>query len=234
MLRLRRPIFLVFAITAALLPAADASAATTAQRFADAVERGKSAIRAKEPEFRAAWEALDFARCERVLERHKPPPAGELEHFVVYLVIAATGPMIQTGKPVLDQIVADLEAIPTRDPILRSGRAAWRDTVRALDAFPAVERPCEQLERWARSGWRKSSRPALDFEALKGEIEDDRSAENDRKLARAARRLRQLGVSAGDASRFTGDSLFDDIPDEITDVATDVDEPATPLRQGGR
>lgn len=213
MLRLRGSIYLSVAVTAALAPAATAPAATTAQRFADAVERGKSALRAKEPEFRAATKALNFEKCERVLER-KPPPEREIDRFDAFLVAAMFGPMFEPAKPVLHQIVADLDAIPTRDPILKSGRAGWRGVVRYLALFPALEAPCDQLEKWANSGWRASARPDFDFAAFERVVEDEdkRAAEASRKLERAARRLRQLGVSKGDAKRFTGETLFDGLP----------------------
>ena len=223
--------FLSFAVTAAVLvPATTAPAATTAQRFADAVERGKSAMRAKEPEFRAAIDALNFETCERVLER-KPPPEREIDRFAMFLVATMFGPMFEPAKPVLHQIVADLDAIPTRDPILKSGRAGWRTIVQYFDRFPRIEAPCEQLEKWANSGWKASARPAFDFEAFERLVEGEDSVElAGRKIERAARRLRQLGVSKGDAKRFTGESLFDEIPDEI--VGTDSDEAPAVVKPG--
>ena len=229
MLRLRRSIFLSVVAAAVLAPAGAAPAATTAQRFADAVERGKSAIRAKEPEFRAAFEAADFARCERALEHASTPPEREIGNFVMFLVVAAIDPLIRPAKPVLGQIVADLDAIPTRDPVLRSGRAAWRDLVKSLDAFPVVERPCEQFERWARADWRQSARPDIDFSALEGELDEAASARNARKVRSAVRRLRRLGVSEADAERFSGDTLFDDLPDEITGASDALDGPIAVL-----
>ena len=214
MLRLRGSIFLSVVVTAALLPAATAPAATSAQRFADAVERGKSALRAKEPEFRAAVEALDFKRCERVIEG-KPPPKREVERYAIFLVASLFKPMFEPAQPVLRQIVADLEAIPTRDPILKSGRAAWRAIVQSFDRYPSIEDPCGQLEKWANAGWRASARPDFDFDGFERLTDGIGTKTAERKLARAARRLRQLGVSRGDAERFTGESLFDDVPDDI-------------------
>jgi hypothetical protein len=229
MVRLRRSIFLSVAVTAALAPAATAPAATTAQRFADAVEHGKSALRAKEPEFRAATKALNFGKCERVLER-KPPPERETDRFAMFLVAAMFGPMFEPAKPVLHQIVADLDAIPTRDPILKSGRAGWRVTVQYFDRFPRIEAPCDQLEKWANSGWRASARPEFDFEAFERLVDGEGTGVDlaGRKIERAARRMRQLGVSKGDAKRFTGETLFDEIPDDV--VESEAVESSPPLR----
>ena len=164
-----------------------------------------------------------------MLER-KPPPDRESDRFAMFLVAAMFGPMFEPARPVLHQIVGDLEAIPTRDPILRSGRAAWRVVVQYFDRFPRIEAPCEQLERWAGSGWRASARPDFDFAAFEQLIEgEDVGIETaERKLQRAARRLRRLGVSKGDAKRFTGDTLFDDVPDEVVGEGDEVQAVLSP------
>ena len=223
MLRLRCPLLLSLVAAAALVPAAPSPAATSAQRFADAVERGKSAIRAKKPEFRAAVEAMNLDSCERVLEK-KPPPEREADRFVLFLVAASVQPLFQPSLPVLDQIVAELGAIPTRDPILKSGRAAWREVVVSFRAFPTVEKPCEQLEAWADAGWKASARPKFDFAGFERQLDevDDENIEG--KFERAARRMRQLGVSKGDAERFTGETLFEDVEDELDETALGSDE----------
>ena len=217
MLRLRCPLLLSLVAAVALVPASSAPAATSAQRFADAVERGKSAIRAKKPEFKAVAEAVDFERCERALEA-KPPPEREIDRFATFLVIAVLQPTIQPSMPVLRQIVADLDAIPTRDPVLKSGRAAWREIVASFGLFPILDKPCEQLEAWAASGWKASARPDFDFAAFEKLAGEDSFEGADAKLERAARRMRQLGVSKGDAERFTGETLFDDVED-VTDAS---------------
>jgi hypothetical protein len=212
MLKLRGSLVLSLAAAAALIPSAPAPGASSAQRFADAVERGKAAIRAKELEFRAAFEAVDAERCARVVKK-KPPPEREVEHFFLFLTAGFAHPLYATSKPVLDQIVADLSAIPTRDPILRSGRAAWREVVAYLGRLPQVDKPCEQIEAWANSGWKASARPAFDFKARDRLIEETDAELLERKFKRAVQRMRELGVSKGDAERFKGETLFDDVPD---------------------
>ena len=61
MVRGRRPILLLVA-AALLVPAAPADAKTTAQRFADVFERAESAVRAKDSEFRAVFDQVEFER----------------------------------------------------------------------------------------------------------------------------------------------------------------------------
>jgi hypothetical protein len=224
MLSLRRSLILSIAAAALLVPPATAPAATTAERFAGAVERGKSAIRAKEAEYRAAFEAVDFDRCERALER-KPPPKREADRFGLLFAAVILQPTFGPTKPVLQQIVDDLDAIPTRDPILRSGRAAWRSVVGLVSRFPTVDKPCEQIEAWANAGWRASARPDFDFEGFEKLLEEGDDKALERKLDRAARRLRQLGVSKGAAERFAGETLLEDIPDEVTGLGSDEDVP---------
>jgi hypothetical protein len=222
MVRLRRSFLLAAAAAALLVPAAEAPAATTAERFAAAVERGKSAIRAKEPEFRAAFEAVDFDACESGTSERRPPKR-EAERLGLFLGAVIVQPVFGPSKPVLRQIVDDLDAIPTNDPVLRSGRAAWRRIVELIHQTPVLEKPCEQLEAWARSGWKASARPKMDFEAFGELLEDLDSDALERKIERAARRLRRLGVSKGAAERFTGETLYDDLPDDITGLEGEVD-----------
>lgn len=118
-------------------------------------------------------------------------------------------------RPALERLVADLKAIPTRDPLLRSGRAAWRAFVAGIAAYPFIDRPCRRLEAWANSGWEPDLRPPIDVAAFRQAERIDSDALPG-KLRRAGRRLRELGVSRGEAERFTGSTLFDDIDDLTT------------------
>jgi hypothetical protein len=215
MLSLRRSFILLIATVALLVPAGTASAqGSTAQRFADAVERGKSAMNAKVPEVQAAYDAIEWPRCQRVIAR-TPPPKRETDRFSSYFAAVLFQPLFGPAQPVLQQIVADLYAIPTNDAILRSGRSAWRQVVEVLGKYPQTDQPCVQLEAWARSGWKASGRPDFDFAAFDRLIEESDDPSLERKFERAARRLRQLGVSKGDAKRFTGETIFEAIEQDV-------------------
>jgi hypothetical protein len=219
MLRLRLPIVLLALVAAAALaPVAVAQRPSSAQRMADAVERGKSAIRAKAPEYKAAFAAIELERCIRVLAS-KEPPKRAAERADAVLLAALSHPIYGPTKPVLRQIVADLQVIPTSDPALKSGRAAWRRLTEIVEQMPTLDKPCEQLERWAASGWNASAAPKIDAKLVARVTEQTDSPELQRKIDRAARRMRQLGVSRGDARRFTGETLLDDVIDEAIEKA---------------
>ena len=222
MLSLRRSLILCVAIAATLVPAAPAPAATTAQRFADAVERGKSAMRGKKAEIEAAYDASNLEECSAAFERE--PPERAVDTMAALFVIGLVQPVVEPSKPVYDQIVADLTAIPTNDPILRSGRAVWRAYRAQLDQIALIQDPCGQLARWARTGWRRSATPKIDVEAIDRLIE---SKPLEAKMRRAVRRLRQLGVSRADAERFRGETMYDDVlSEDIFEVAFgESDEP---------
>jgi len=114
-------------------------------------------------------------------------------------------------RPALGRFVAELDGVATDDRALRGGRAAWRSAVRVLTAFPSVPRdPCTHLRRWREAGFAPDAAPPLDFPAvarLTAQL-DATEGRLERKIDRAAARLRQLGVSARTAERFGGE-LFD-------------------------
>jgi hypothetical protein len=124
-----------------------------------------------------------------------------IEVFAVGMVHALFDPTL----PALRTLSAQLDAVPTADPALRSGRTAWRKTVGAIAALPPLDDPCGKLIAWRRSGYAPSAAPALDRAKLKA-LND--SGGPDPRFARAARRMRALGVSKSAADRFTGDPLF--------------------------
>ena len=90
--------------------------------------------------------------------------------------------------PALAQLVADLDAIPTRDRVLRSARAVWRRIARLAANVPVHEQPCAAIEAWVESGWRDRARPRIEIGSL-GELFDfiEKSSVLDR-LDRAGRR----------------------------------------------
>lgn len=202
---------LVAACFAAALPAAAAQAAppSSAQRFADAALRMKIAVNAQKAEVSRRLEELDLFRCVRAVEN---APERVSDRVFTIIGVAFLQPMLDVATPALHQLVRDLDAIPTRDPILRSGRAAWRASIAGLARWPRVDAPCDALERWRDAKWRASAAPKFSLRALERLIEE--SEADSQKLRRAARRLRELGVSRGAAERFTGDTMLEELIEE--------------------
>jgi hypothetical protein len=211
------PIAAALAMVVALGSAvpADAAPPRSAQRFADAALRAKVAINALRPEISRSLREADLGRCGDLGDQ-APARAERTAGALIDLALAQA--LLGPTQPVLERFVADLEAIPTRDPALRSGRAAWRESVAALGRLPAFDQPCAALERWAKAGWSPAARPPVPVAEIE-RLDSDRLDERfDRGVARAARRLRRLGISAGAAKRFTGETLFEDAVDEIVVV----------------
>ena len=206
-------VLLLLAVVLATAAPAGAAPTRTAQRFSDAVLHARVAIKAQRDEFRERWEALNLELCFEALDG-APERAADRAGLVVGLGLSTT--FNDLLLPHLRQVVAELDAVPTRDRVLRSGRAAWREMVRLLGGIPRVEDPCGQLARWRDAGWAPEAAPPVpdyDIEAL-----EKRGDRLERKLKRAARRLRRLGLSRAAARRFTGETLLEGMPTPFDDA----------------
>lgn len=208
-----------------LVPAAAAEAAPpkSAQRFADAGLRLTIAVKALKPQFKAGYEALDFKRCGRALMRDVPE--RQVERAATIVGIAAVQPLVTLSLPPMQQMVRDLDAIPTSDIALRRGRAAWRKSAALFAALPRLDDPCAQLEAWADAKWREAAAPKVtvaDFERF-----TQAGASLERKFKGAVKRLRTLGISRGAAERFTGEKVFNDVIDDsfFDDALLDIGAP---------
>jgi hypothetical protein len=206
---MRRLVLVAVAIAGLLVSAApaDAGSRSSAQRFADAALRTKVRIGAVVPAVKRSAREI-WEPCAGLPESE--PPARAKPQIDVLEVSIILGPVFPHTQPVLERFVADLEAIPTNDPALRSGRAAWRESVRREAAIPIVERPCELYAAWAATGYAPEAAPVLpvaEYEAAMRGL-DELEARSARKKDRAARRLRRLGVREPSARRFAGAGMF--------------------------
>lgn len=205
-------------LSAALLAfgAAPASATpSSAQRFADAVRRGKVTMKQARPEIVRATSAKRGEACIAALGEDEVPERARARAQAV-VVLALFEPVFAPLKPALAQIVADLDAIGTKDPALLAGRDGWHEIADYIGSLPHLDDPCGALRAWAHSGFAPDKAPPLSLDQARKVLGEDTSDEVDRKLARAAKRMRKLGVSRGDVKRFTGDTLFIGvIPDDL-------------------
>jgi hypothetical protein len=197
-MRLARPALAILVLLACVSPAAaqgpppDERAA--AQAFADAAQRFETRVDAL-PKIETDW----ADRCGNLLAQ---VPSNR-ENAAIALAMAhgvrkAVAPM----KPALRDFRTELSNVQTLDPALISGRAAVRRMGRAWDAVPAPHNLCVQLRKWRGNGYPKRAGKAAEreverfFGALAGRTV--------RRLAAAAARMRELGVSAEDAAHFGG------------------------------
>lgn len=114
-----------------------------------------------------------------------------------------------------ERFVAALDAIPTTDPRLRSGRAGWRKhlaTVRGFAALPGDL--CARLATWFRAGAKGTPLPdvqAVDasrFNVFTSSVRASLGPTCRCKIEHAEARMRDLGIPARDAHRFTGDPAY--------------------------
>ena len=144
--------------------------------------------------------ALSDPRCDRV-ENAAPGLLG-IQVLLVELVLDIT-PAFDPVRTSLDTFLAEIEAIPTNDRALRSGRAGWRSEIQFIRQLQSSPDPCGSLQAWQRNHFAPSASP-VNLDAV---TDPGLNAAED-KITIASRRMQTLGVSAGAARRFTGDGMF--------------------------
>jgi hypothetical protein len=144
--------------------------------------------------------ALSDPRCDRV-EKAAPGLVG-IEVLLVELVLDIT-PAYDPVRTSLDAFLAQIEAVPTNDRALRSGRAGWRSEIQFIRQLQSSPDPCGSLQAWQRKHFAPSQSP-VNLDA----VGDEGLNAAEGKIKLAARRMRALGVSDGAAARFTGDGMF--------------------------
>ena len=195
-------------------PAPDERAA--AREFSYAAYRLRVAIKAKMPEIDAVAAVTRRPACRAALGGVTPAQQQEhLDDLVGVLVDLLAGAMLAPVAQQLQTFQAELDRIPTADPALRSGRAAWRSSVALyVRVKPLPADLCSRLSRWRRAGYAVAARPDLQPREVRRILEGSGSV--DAKLQLAAARMVALGVTEGQARRFAGDTLFDGFePDEL-------------------
>jgi hypothetical protein len=211
----RKQVRLLAVILAAslCLPAASAAQApgdrVAAQEMSFAAYRLRVAVKARLPQIEAAAAITRAPACRAALRG--ATPAQERRHvddLVGVLVDLLAGAMLAPAAEPLRTFQAELDRIPVTDPVLRSGRAAWRSSVALYSQVrPIPTDLCAQLGRWRTAGYAASSRPDLQPPTVRRILEG--SGTVDAKLHAAAGRMAALGVPEGQARRFAGDTLFD-------------------------
>jgi hypothetical protein len=182
-----------------------------AREFSFAAYRARVAVKAQKAAIEAALDArlarLDDPGCERALSS---APRSAQDRVLAMSIVLVALPLIDGIRAPVQQLVVELERVPTADDVLRSGRAAWRTQAQFFALVPPVPDMCTALDAWRRAGYGSRAAP-IDLEAFSGSGLETVQV----KLRAAAARMRQLCVAAGAARRFTGDTLLDGIGDDI-------------------
>ncbi len=193
------------AVVAALLLLPAAAPAQTpppderaaAQALADAATRFQAAIETLGEEPDTAW----IDPCEKAFDRI--PEARQEAAFVIAFSHSVRRTFAQFSEP-LRSFRSELANVATADPALISGRAAVRQLGRRIDALPAPGRFCAELRAWKRADYPRAT--VRKAEAALREAAAAVSRGILRKLAAAAMRMRELGVSKQGAEAFSGES----------------------------
>lgn len=184
--------------TAAAQQPADEQAA--ARAFADA------ALRAQ-PDVVAASQSLEAlghdASCRVDVPRRRRDAVNEVKgnlHFAQ--TIAA---FTREVGPVLTQASHDLHAVATADPALKSGRTAWRRLRRTYAGFAELPKGnvCSQIRAYVRNGYRHTPETRRAMRTFHAMMAWD-TADMDRRMQDAVRRMVELGVPAAEAEAFAG------------------------------
>jgi hypothetical protein len=211
---LKKQVCLVALALGALLatPAVAAAQApddrAAAREFSFAAYRLRVAIKASLPQIERAAAITRAPACRTALAGGTPAQQqGHVDDLVGVLVDLLAGAMFAPVADSMRAFQAQIEAVPTSDPALRSGRAAWRTSVELyLRVRPLPADLCARLARWRSAGYAASARPDLQPAAVRRIL--DGSGTVDVKLHLAAARMVALGITPGQARRFAGDTLF--------------------------
>ena len=192
-------------------PPARPSDRAAAREFSFAAYRLRLAVLARKPQVEAgAAKVLAGFKDPRCVRAAAAAPESRRVDVVLVTALIVVGPLYDPIRGPLDTYLAELERVPTADAALRSGRAGWRSEIDLVRRLPSLPDPCAAVQAWQRVGFAPAAAP-LNAGALLNSGLD--AAEG--KLARAGRRMRRLGVSAGAARRFTGDTLFAGVADGL-------------------
>lgn len=108
--------------------------------------------------------------------------------------------------PVITAAATDMAAVPTTDPVLRSGRAAWRHVAGAYARFGSLApmHYCSLLREYVRGDFRRTREMRATIRMYRRANAWD-TTDIDAALAAAVKRLVELGVPAADADAFDGE-----------------------------
>ena len=194
-------------------PAPDERAA--AREFSFAAYRLRLALKAQQAEIeqrmQAGLDAIGSSRCEPTLVAVVALPLTRREEVFPIAAAVAIAPAFAAMRPAFERFRDELERVPTGDPALRSGRAAWRSSVGHIATFPLDLDICGTLERWRQTSFSPAAAPF----GLGGDRLGPYAASAATKLGAAARRMRELGVAPGPSRRFSGETLLEGIGDDL-------------------
>ena len=196
-----------------------------AREFAYAAYRLRMKIKASEPAIKQVAKDLDTPACETALGDDADNLPKRAEPGVSALLIELElGASFAPVKGAYEQFLVELDRVPTADRSLIDGRNVWRTSVEAISQTgPVPADLCEQLRRWRLAGYPADATPAAQPQAIHRWLLAEATAKTEQsrgrpETRRAAKRMIELGVTAGQARRFTGEALYDGIDNGLITI----------------
>lgn len=142
-------------------------------------------------------------RCRREFRRLRRLPDVYSRRLYVLVRREALRHDAEAMEPAFARFRSEIAQVVTHDAALISGRAAWRRIAKAHQALPPGRDFCAEVTAWRRRGYDMATIHAAyaEFHTIVAAFGPGPS----RKVAAAADRMRELGVSEQLANRFEGD-----------------------------
>jgi hypothetical protein len=197
------PILPAALLALALTPgvAAAKGARADARAIGSAVKELRSGIAAAKPAIDANAAVLKEPGCRAAIEQI---PSERLEDALRPVAIVEVEVVAHPIKPAFAAFGQRLEAVEPRDRALRGGLIATRPQV---SAFAQIAAPpadfCSRMVAWSQAGYPAGGQPQVADPGVEALLESVTKAHG-RRLLRAERRLRRLGVSRKVAAWFSG------------------------------
>jgi hypothetical protein len=186
-----------------------------AREYAYAAYRLRVKVKAATPGMNATRRMLTSPQCLDALQGPDVTPRAAIQAETV-IFDALIGGLYAPVAGALETFQHELDRVPTADPALIAGREELRDGVEfALQVQPPPADVCPRLATWARAGYADTALPRLQPKPIHDFIANapvtDGSDSVAAPLRRAAARMVELGVTKGQARRFSGETLFDGV-----------------------
>jgi hypothetical protein len=200
----RRLTLAVFAVLLAFPATAAADERDNARTFADVGLRAVTAIEAAQAGVERDSDSPPRCVTSRRLRKRGSDRQVQVmtEVYTAHWIARFT----RAADPAVARAAAELQAVPTADPALKSGRTAWRRVHRmyARIAALAPAHYCSLQRDYVRNGFHVTPAIKRALRTYQLAMKWDTS-DIDKRLAAAVKRLVELGVPAADADAFDGE-----------------------------
>jgi hypothetical protein len=144
-------------------------------------------------------------RCQATRRLQRRGTARQIEQAETLFAAHWIARYSRAAAPVIAAAAAGMQAVPTADPVLRSGRVAWRRVAGAYVRFGAFAHVhyCSEIRDYVRNDFRPTPTMRAAARMYDRAMNWD-TTDIDQRQAAAVARLVELGVPPVDADAFDG------------------------------